>query len=210
MADNSHVKQTLADLMQEFINKIAEASRLLTTINLLEERIGAAKTVMPGLSSAAGTPNNDTQFSSTGAGSIALRPDQFLGDEPLDAAKKYLKQVGHAAHMNEITDAIQRGGAAIKGPEWRDKLEQSLLRSVTDIIKVQEKTFGLTVFYTDEQIKRLRGTRRQATPTAKKGKRGRPKKSAPNTSKALAPKPGLTSVPKDEAEEELDFKELTG
>jgi hypothetical protein len=76
--------------------------------------------------------------------------------------------------MDEIGDAVTRGGAAIKGSDWRDKLETSLIRSTYEIVKVQEHTFGLVSFYTEDQLKGLRETRRQQTePTTKKRKASR-------------------------------------
>ena len=151
MSDTAHIVKTLEDLKQQLSAKMTEASKLVATINLLEEMIGEPKTMMPfpmSIGTATGNASDATLQSPLSSSSQSMRPDQFLGEEPLEAAKKYLKSVGHALNVSEIADAIQRGGAAVKGSEWRDKLEMSLLRSVADVVKVREKTFGLKSFYT--------------------------------------------------------------
>jgi hypothetical protein len=115
----------------------------------------------------------------------AIRPDEFFGDEPMEAAKKYIRSVGYAVSFDEITDAVQRGGAATKGADWRDKLEISLKRSPYQVITVADKTYGLSEFYTEEQLKRFRNNRRgDADRSKKKPKpKGRPKSKAASTPK---------------------------
>lgn len=177
-----HIKKTIDDLKQGAIAKLADARADLEMLNRFEQRYGVRLTALVDLGGeiASRTPELTGGAEQAGAlaasrGSTNIRPDEYLGLAPLDAAKTYLALIGRAVHIDEICDAVSKGGAAIKGAEWKDALQRSLLRSTADVIKVQEGVFALVRFYTDEQVKRLRSTRRQATPAAKpKRKRGRP------------------------------------
>jgi hypothetical protein len=174
MADE-HLGKTLDEVKLQITAHIREARRLLITVNTLEEMMSESKSSFAdfiGNEAEYETGPNTTVPPVGGRGAVItvglgrsatpslIKPDQFLGQTPLDAAKRYLAMVGHAAQFDEIADAVQRGGAAIKGADWRDRLEMSLLRSVYEVVKVQEKTYGLVSFYTDEQIAGLRGMRR--------------------------------------------------
>lgn len=196
MADE-HVGKTLDDIKRQIVAKIEEATRLLVTVNTLEEMLGTPKSNLAdyiGEGSDVSVPQQGTSSTprvvapSHRIGSPrSIKPDQFLGEPPLDAAKKYIGLVGHAVHFDEIADAVQRGGAATKGTDWREKLEMSLLRSVFEVVKVQDRTYGLVSFYTEEQIEGLRGTRRRPEPKSK-GKRGSGKKQSPRDKTAKPPK----------------------
>ncbi len=173
-----HIRQTVDELKGNLLPLVTEVQNSLVLINLMEQRYGLPLTTLEDLAQdaeGAGQPPRETalghiEVRPRGPNIGAIRPDQYLGHPPLDAAKIYLAQLGHAASIDDITAAVQKGGAAIDGPKWKESLEMSLLRSVYDVIKVQEHTFGLIKFYTPEQINRLRGTRRQI-PSKKKKKR---------------------------------------
>ena len=169
--DRSHVERTLADLQRDLTEALENAKRIQATMNTLERMVGAPLTSVVGMTAEGRSPDP-----SAGGRRGAVRPDEFLGQSPLEAAKQYIKAVGHAVHIDEIADAIGKGGAAVKGGDWREKLEMSLTRSVFDVVKVQEKTFGLTNFYSEEQIRGLRGARRGADSVRPK-KKGKQRKS---------------------------------
>src|SRR5262249_16084360 len=146
----------------------------------IQEFLGTASNAPPlpnGFQPIQQSPNNPRR----GGSSISLLPDQFLGDEPMEAAKKYMRSVGHAVPFDEIADAVKGGGGGIRGADWRDRLEISLKRSPYQVVTVADHTYGLADFYSDEQLKRRRNTRRakegSSTPTKKKKK---PKFSKPN------------------------------
>lgn len=178
-----HVVQTLEEFKQQLAAKLGEVRRILNLINTLEESYGQTKTTLSELGENSQIEAQGTALPpplAPGRHTREVRLDEFLGDQPLIAAKKYLKRVGHAVPFDEIASAIQRGGAAIRGSDWRENLQTSLIRSTFDIVKIQEGVFGLTEFYTPEQLQGLRSTRRRIGPV-KKGKkrgrkRGRPKK----------------------------------
>ena len=112
----------------------------------------------------------------------------------MEAAKKYMRSIGHAIHFDEIADAVQSGGAAIQGTNWRDRLELSLKRSPYQVIMVADKTYGLAEFYTPDQLKRLRSSRRGGDDAAQgkkpKTKKKRKKKSAKAVETKVESQPG--------------------
>ena len=61
-----------------------------------------------------------------GGGRIALRPDEFTGKSYLDSAKIYLERVGHAVSVEDLLDALKRGGSPVGGktPKRNVKLDQ--------------------------------------------------------------------------------------
>jgi hypothetical protein len=194
--DASHVLKTIEDLKRELADKVRDVFGLLSMVNGLQDRAKVARTALAELGTSAATTKGQTSDPNglqvpNGRTSQQIRSDQYLGEKPLEAAKKYIEAVGHAVHFDEIADAVQRGGAAIKGSDWRQTLETSLIRSAYQVVKVQENTYGLKVFYTEEQLKGLRSTRRQRG-SVKKTKRpgGRTSRKARETVSAPAVVPG--------------------
>jgi hypothetical protein len=202
--DNSYVSKTIEDMRRQVAAKLDEARVTLAGLNAVELAFGLPLTQFGELLNSASVPPAPTggasqttvqpgQFPSYQRRSgQSVRPDEFLGEEPMQAAKKYMTMIGHAITFDEIADAIQRGGAAVHGANWREKLETSLMRSPYEVIKVADKTYGLAAFYSEDQLARLRGARRLkrlGTPKTK------PKKKAAKA-KEVAKKPESKSAGK--------------
>lgn len=194
--ESSHVSLTLESLKRQLAAKLDdEARRLIAAMTTLESMAGLPPTTLMDVVPMIGSPgslqgNNSqnqpavsAQASSGRRSAQPIRPDEYLGAEPLDAAKQYMQAVGHAIHFDEIADAVQRGGAAIQGANWREKLEISLVRSAYGVVKVQDKTYGLRSFYNDEQLKRLRQARRPRDEKKKKTAKKRGKANSPKLAK---------------------------
>ena len=94
--------------------------------------------------------------SEVGPSPTTVRPDEFFGMQPLDAAKKYLKKRGVARAFDEIVSAIRSGGCRV---ESEDLLRLSLSRSTYEVAKISEDVYGLVEFYPD--LKRERGGRKK-------------------------------------------------
>jgi hypothetical protein len=185
MADiPDHQRRTLEDYKQRLSLKMGEVARILMVINSIEEEHGLPKTALdslgPGISwsLALGEQVRMTDSNTSGlpTRSNSIRPDEYLGERPLEAAKKYLKRIRQAAHIDQIAEAISKGGAAIKGSDWKGALEESLLRSTLEVVKVSDHTFGLVEFYSEAQLENLRAVRRRPLPGESKRRRGRPPK----------------------------------
>ena len=172
----AHINKTLEDLKQQLAAKVAEAKKVLAAVNTLEELLGLPQTTLGDLGASVSLQESvgisdsvKVTFSSPKSATNSIRPDEYLGVDPLKAAKQYMRRVGRAVHIDEIAEAISKGGAAISGAAWKDKLLRSLTRSTADVVKVQEGTFGLAEFYTEEQLKGLRSVRRQRASTPELG-----------------------------------------
>lgn len=178
-----HVAKTIDGLKNQVGSKLREVLDTLSMINGLEEMYGAARTSLAELSETVlaqdGVKFGDSvavspsRISSAGT---AIRPDEYLGKPPLEAAKLYIRRVGHAVNIDEIAEAISRGGAATGQKDWKEKLLVSLIRSTLDAVKVQDRTFGLREFYTEDQLKGLMSDRRPQAATGRQGKKASQKK----------------------------------
>lgn len=74
------------------------------------------------------------------------RPDEYFGLTITEAAKKYLKKLGHAAHVEDILKEITAGGVEIQGNQAIN-LYTPLIRATHFFVRVKPKTFGLREFY---------------------------------------------------------------
>jgi hypothetical protein len=58
-----------------------------------------------------------------------LRPDEFTGKPYFEAAKSYLERIGHAVSMDELLDALRKGGSPVGGKTPKKTLYISLVRA---------------------------------------------------------------------------------
>lgn len=172
--DNSHVSKVLEGLIEEVVSKLLGVQADLVTINALEQKFGLPVTMLADLIADDGALLGNTPtsvqvaaigvtrqvVSQTRRPGTQIRADEYLGEEPMEAAKKYIKSMGQAVKFEDIASAVERGGAAIRGADWKERLEISLKRSPYQVITVSEGTYGLSDFYTEEQLNRLKASRK--------------------------------------------------
>jgi len=191
---SANAKAMIEELRQDAEPLVAALMEITGSINMLEGRASAPlTTIYEIVAHFVGDEQPTAEKSGSPRPSIggpqrraAIRADQYLGQPPLTAAKAYLGLVGAAAPFEEIAQAVQQGNAAIKGSNWREDLEMSLIRSTAEIVKVNDGVFGLVRFYTPEQIKALRDARKP-TPAPKKARGKRKRRIA---AKGAAPEKG--------------------
>ena len=100
----------------------AQAEKLYRALGTIEELAEVPRTTLADLFG----------FADTGS-SVTVRAGEFIGMDALDAAKMYLeKKKAEAASLDEIVDALQKGGANTVA---RDTLATSLARSIWDVVK---------------------------------------------------------------------------
>jgi hypothetical protein len=58
-----------------------------------------------------------------------IKPDEFFGLSQSDAAKAYLRKVGHAVPFEELVIALRKGGAKLGGADPKKTLYVSLARN---------------------------------------------------------------------------------
>src|SRR5207245_1866550 len=97
-------------------------------------------------------------------GKVQIVPGEFFRMRQNNAAAAYLKKLGHAAHIDQILEAVQHGGVKISG-DARTNLYTVLVRGTKRFVLVSPNTFGLAEFYPN------RPKKEKKAPKRKKGKK---------------------------------------
>ena len=134
-----------------------QIEKLYRALGTIEELAETPKTTLADLFGFADTGSN-----------VTVRQGEFIGMDALDAAKAYLeKKQAEAASLDEITDALLKGGANTVN---RDVLAKSLARSTWDVVKAPgQELYQLQVCAT-------RQTRKQEKVLGKRPNGGSPLK----------------------------------
>src|SRR5207253_9500400 len=110
-----HARKMLDELRADVAEHVEQARRAVDMMNLIEEKYRAPQTdfgdLLTGIapetlaeiaSESAPSDRPTARPAASGRSGVAVRPDQFMGRPPLEAAKMYLGQRGHAATIDEI------------------------------------------------------------------------------------------------------------
>jgi hypothetical protein len=136
------IRNTIAELKRQIAEQVAaikadpklvEILKLHQAVNTLENLLSERQTP---LSEAFGLDS----------GTPTVKPGEFFGLTPLDAAKSYLKRRGEAREFKDIVAAIRMGGVPIAVSE-EDQLRVSLGRSTLEVAKIADDLYGLLEFY---------------------------------------------------------------
>lgn len=76
-----------------------------------------------------------------------IHADEFFGMTHGDAARKYLEKIGKAVSLEELVDALNKGGCKVGGTEPKRTLYISLVRNTREFAKVPGGYIGLRKFY---------------------------------------------------------------
>jgi hypothetical protein len=198
MDTKDHLRKTLEYYRQQYRGKIAEMrpqleqmSSLELMIRQLERELGEDHSIdqseislnlLDGFKLADSFAANRQS-----AGSVSVRPDEFFTMTQSDAAKAYLKKVGHAISFDELVAALRRGGAQLGGADPKRTLYVSLARNpYKEFVWPSDDHIGLAEFYAGRpKSTAMPGNRiKKAKGKAKSGKkRGRPSKVAKDASR---------------------------
>jgi hypothetical protein len=137
----SKIRGLVADLKSD--PRMAEIISSHKTLGALEEHLKLPKT---SLASYFGLADE----TATAEGTLQIARHDFFAMSALDAAKKFLKRKGIAAHFDEIVTAVKAGGAIFESEE---ELRTSLVRSTYEIKKVGDM-YGLTEWLGQKTAKR--------------------------------------------------------
>jgi hypothetical protein len=145
----------LRQARQHFIDKLTEKAaeirpiiqRILAFDQDLNETTDVMAIIMGGESSNTMAPVSAIA-GSFGVGARTVRPDEFTGKPYLDSAKAYLDKVGHAVSMEELLDALKRGGSPVGGKTPKKTLYISLVRG-REVVSIpgQNGFMGLRKWY---------------------------------------------------------------
>jgi hypothetical protein len=132
---------------------MAEGSAIQLAISELEDKLKRAqkevtdtKNAINVLLATLGQPPRYADVGEKEQNGSAIRPDQFFRKSITKAAKEYLKMKGSAATVDEIIDALKRGGCDL-GRHPNRNIRISLSKNSYAFAPVSEDTFGLWEFY---------------------------------------------------------------
>lgn len=176
MAENESLRMALEHYRQRKTEKLREVQDLDLMISRLSRDLGET---MPetqpdreeedSSNTGIGEAWQESEYGSTARDAVktTLRPDEFFGMTYSVAAEAYLKKVGHAVSMEELLDALNRGGCPVGGREPRKTLYISLIRDVRTFVPIAGRAgfLGLRKFYPN--LKALK----EKPPSAKHKKR---------------------------------------
>jgi hypothetical protein len=181
MAENESLRKTLEHYIEQKQGKLEEVRQLDLIIARLSHDLGQASEVTQIVESPRDSMNNGWQekteiVSQSVAGRTNVRPDEFFGMTYTTAAKAYLEKVRHAVSMDDLLEALNRGGCPVGGKEPKKTLYISLIRDVRNFVPIpgQSGMLGLRKFYPN--LKAINEKKNGTTPRTKPKKRGRPKK----------------------------------
>jgi len=194
MADNDTLRKALDIYLQQKRGKLEEVRELDLMISRLKRDLGeAAQETQPGeeeesSDSGIGDAWRENEFGSAltaRAGTKAsVRPDEFFGMTYSTAAAAYLERVGHAVSMDELLDALNKGGCPVGGKEPKKTLYISLIRAVKTFVPIPGRSgyLGLRKFYPN--LKAVKEGKEEKQP--KRKRRKGPRKNRTKTKGVLA------------------------
>ena len=152
MADSDHLRQTLEhyrQLRQQKLDKVKEElAPIELMIRQLERDLGEAPDTEPTAQIVSATDTFAFSDSVTAGKTPNLRPDEFFTMTQSEAAKVYLRKVGHAVSFDELVGALRKGGAQLGGADPKKTLYVSLARNpMKEFVWPSEGYIGLSEFY---------------------------------------------------------------
>jgi hypothetical protein len=185
MADNEPLRKALEHYIEQRRAKLDEVRQLDLMIGRLSRDIGdtnAETQISENLSDSIGDAWQEKVdiVLQSGSGRSSVRPDEFFGMTYSTAAKMYLEKVGHAVSVEDLLEALNRGGCQVGGREPKKTLYISLVRDVRNFVPISGKSgyLGLRKFYPN--LKAVTEMKSEKGPKSKrkKGSRKKPKDTA--------------------------------
>jgi hypothetical protein len=132
----------------------------------------------------------------------SVRPDEFFGMTYSAAATAYLEKVRHAVSMDELLDALNRGGCPVGGKDPRKTLYISLIRDVRTFVPISGSPgfLGLRKFYPN--LKSAKGKEPKTKP--KKSSRKKRTSKAKTKVQKIADRLKSSAKTKSQPDAELD------
>jgi hypothetical protein len=195
MAQQDFLRQTLEYYRQQLKRKRDEILPLELTVRQLELELGEAGSEPLDLSGLVPVSEGSTERR-TGANingrSKEIRPDQFYGMSISDAARQYLTGIGHAVAIEELIDALKKGGCKLSGQYANKVVYTALIRNTKDFTVPQQGYVGLRSFYPNLKA----GAAKPVSKGNGKGKAKRKAKAKKGSQKAKGAGTTRRSVPK--------------
>ena len=178
MPTNESLRETLSYFKQQRERKLQEAKAFDLTIQQLERELGepASGGEIP-ITMGDSIPAMADHVEMNGGKKLEIRPDEFFGMTQAEAARKYLKRVGHAVSFDELVSALQTGGCRVGGENPKRVLYISLIRNTRDFVPPQQGYIGLREFYpgagrpAKDRVEKVSKKRRGTKKSRSSGKR---------------------------------------
>jgi hypothetical protein len=156
MADLEALRRALEHYEQQREQKVKEFEEALRPIDLmiwqLKRDLGESADGEP-----PSAPANSLLSSSgtvSGKSSVSVKPDEFFRMNQTDAARAYLKKVGHSIPFDDLVTALRKGGAKLGGADPKKTLYVSLARNPRkEFVWPSKDYIGLNEFYADRSEK---------------------------------------------------------
>lgn len=158
MSEIDHLRKTLEHYRKLRQQKLDEIKPILDSLKPIESMIRQLESDLNEPTSLTEPLNNAIGMSIERDGNpsesapkkhLGLRPDEFFGLSQSDAAKAYLRKVGHAIPFDELVAALQRGGAKLGGKDPKKVLYVSLARNPRkEFVWPSQDHISLAEFYT--------------------------------------------------------------
>jgi hypothetical protein len=149
-----HLEKTLADLLAQREQRIAEITKLDAAIDAIQKLVGTNSTGGRLTVSVSGSLPG---ASDSVVANLVVKPGDLFGKPQAEAAQEYLRRKGRAAHLDEMFAALQRGGANLQGKNPKRNLYISLVKKRSVFPLVAPQTFGLWEFYPEAKQKAMPG-----------------------------------------------------
>jgi hypothetical protein len=176
MASNESMRETLEHFRQQRLNKLEEIRQMESTIRQLERELGDDQTGFAAdmqISASAEQNGKSIPLASTTQRKANIQGDEFFGLSQPEAARRYLKKIGQAVSVDEILEALRKGGCKVGGADPKKVLYICMVRDTRNFIKLPNGMIGLRDFYADRNLNKFNADKKAKPP---KRKRGRPRK----------------------------------
>jgi|SRR5882724_7787819 len=147
MNETDHLRKTLEHYRELRQQKLQELRPIEMMIRQLELDLGEGSSVE------SGDEISDSSLAAVAKlGSTSIRPDEFFNLSQSEAAKAYLRKIGHAILFDELVTALRKGGAKLGGADPKKTLYVSLARNPRrEFVWPSKDHIGLSEFYQDRK-----------------------------------------------------------
>jgi hypothetical protein len=202
MAENEPLRKALEHYLEQKRGKLEEVRQLDLMIARLSRDLGEPNVETQIVEAPSDSMDDGWQEKveialQPAGGRANVRPDEFFGMTYTTAAKAYLEKVRHAVSMDELLEALNRGGCTVGGKDPKKTLYISLVRDVRNFVPISGKSgyLGLRKFYPN--LKAVNEKKNEKGPRAKRKKGSRRKRKGTKvgekevgTRAGTKPKPG--------------------
>jgi hypothetical protein len=151
MADLEALRRVLEHYEQQREQKTKEFEEAVRPIDLMVWQLKRDLGEMPDEGGPIATPAISvlsSPSSTSGKSSVSIKPDEFFRMNQTDAARAYLKKIGHSIPFDDLVAALRKGGAKLGGADPKKTLYVSLARNPKkEFVWPSKDDIGLDEFY---------------------------------------------------------------